>query len=151
MEPYGKKNDQFTHSIISPSTQNIAVFFLLFVEIFSTMAVSLLCLLTFRRGVRHVILSFSWHLLFLSSLVGLQNRVPTVNGNIRIGTFSNWDFQDFFPSNALLWDCTCGTAGKVVEEFELVIRCWGNLLDELYSSFNFIADEIAVHFLWVHC
>lgn len=68
--------------------------FLSFVEMFAIMAASLLCLLTFRGGVRHVLLSFSWHLLFLSSLVGLRNKVPTVKGNPgNIRTFSNWDFQ----------------------------------------------------------
>lgn len=44
-----------------------------FVEMFPVMAASLLCLMTLRGEVRHVLLFSSWHCLFLSSLVGFQN------------------------------------------------------------------------------
>lgn len=65
--------------------------FLSFVEMF---AASLLYLLTFRREVRHVLLSFTWHLLFLSTRVDLWNRIPMVKENPEnIRKISNFDFQ----------------------------------------------------------
>lgn len=50
-----------------------------FLEMFAVMAASLLCLMTLRGEVRHVLLFSSWHCLFLSSLVGFQNQSLTVN------------------------------------------------------------------------
>ncbi len=56
-----------------PLCERYCCIFHSFVEMFAIMAASQLCLMTLRGEVRHVLLSFSWHLLFLSSLVGFPN------------------------------------------------------------------------------
>lgn len=74
-----------------PLHKRYCYIFLSFVEMF---AASLLYLLTFRREVRHVLLSFTWHLLFLSTRVDLWNRIPMVKENPEnIRKISNFDFQ----------------------------------------------------------
>lgn len=70
-----------------PLLKGYCCIFHLFVEMFAIMAASQLCLMTLREEIRHMLFSFAWYLLFLSSIVGLQKRAHTVLETTNIKNF----------------------------------------------------------------